>query len=72
MLGPLIGSAMTSRVGFAWAGTLMSVLITVHVAIIMSIDAWSPRPRLKEGGYTELVPVRENGVAANTTPSAED
>jgi len=57
MIGPLIGSALTSRAGFAWAATLMAVGLLIHVCIVMLLDTWRPRPRLKDGSYTELTAV---------------
>jgi len=65
MLGPLIGSGLTSRVGFPWAATLMATALMVHTSAVMAADVWSPRARLKGPGYTELsamgnVPSPEN------------
>ena len=31
--------------------------LLVHVGIIMLLDTWKPRPRLKEGQYTELTTI---------------
>jgi len=63
MLGPLIGSALTSRMGFAWAGTTMAGLLLVHLSLIFAADLYHPRPRVREGAYTELTSV--------TVPQAE-
>ena len=57
MIGPLIGSTLTSRAGFPWAASLMAGGLLVHVGIIMLLDTWKPRPRLKEGQYTELTTI---------------
>jgi len=67
MLGPIIGSGLTSRVGFAWAGTLMAVTLLVHTACVMAVDVWSPRARIKGPGYTEL-----NMMSVPTPESADD
>merc|ERR1719152_757779 len=66
MIGPLIGSALTSRASFPWAATLMAVGLLGHVAVIMLVDTWRPRPRLKDGSYTELtaVPPSQSDVSA--------
>jgi len=65
MLGPLIGSALTSRMGFAWACTTMAALLLVHLGFIVLADMYHPRPRTRGegGGYTELTAV--------TVPQAE-
>ncbi|KAL1526197.1 hypothetical protein AB1Y20_014923 [Prymnesium parvum] len=54
MLGPLIGSGLTSRVGFPWACTVMAMMLLMHTACVMAVDVWSPRARMKGAGYTEL------------------
>merc|ERR1719331_480777 len=56
MIGPLVGSTLTSRAGFPWACSLMAVGLFGHVAVVMLVDSWRPRPRLKDGEqgkYTE-------------------
>jgi len=64
MIGPLIGSALTSRMGFAWAGTLMAVCLLIHVGVILLADVYHPRPRTRQGvAYTELTTV--------STPAAD-
>ena len=67
MIGPLIGSAITARLGFPWACTAMALVLLVHSTTIMLVDVWAPRKRhLEDGGYTELtavsVPVAESAV----------
>ena len=57
MIGPLIGSALTSRAGFPWAATLMAAGLLGHVGVIILVDTWKPRPRLKDGSYTELTAI---------------
>lgn len=58
MIGPLIGSALTARAGFPWASSLMAVGLLGHVAVIILLDTWRPRPRLKDDHkYTELTAV---------------
>lgn len=67
MIGPLVGSALTARMGFAWAGTLMAMGLLAHAGIIFFVDALRPRPRLRaEGGaaYTELTAVAVNPTSA--------
>lgn len=55
MLGPLIGSALTSRFSFAWACTVMALVLLLHTSLIMVAEVWSPRPRNKDGSrYMEL------------------
>lgn len=64
MVGPLVGSGLTSRAGFPWACTLMASLLLLHTSVVMAVDIWSPRIRVKGPGYTELsvlsVPSPEN------------
>lgn len=62
MLGPLIGSGLTSRVGFAWASTVMASMLLIHTSVVMAVDVWSPRARLKGPGYTELMSVPSEGA----------
>lgn len=58
MLGPIIGSTLTSRMGFSWASSLMALGLLIHLVVIGVTDTWRPRPRLREGGaYTELIAV---------------
>ena len=68
MIGPLIGAALTSRVGFSYASMLMAVSLAAHLAVITFVDVTRPRPKLRNGGsYTELVemkPVYEPESAA--------
>jgi len=55
MVGPMIGSTLTSRFSFPLACTLMAGVLMVHTACIMVADVWSPRSRVKEGhAYMEL------------------
>lgn len=68
MLGPLIGSALTSRFSFAWACTAMALVLLIHTSFIMIAEVWSPRPRLKDTArYMELslvnAPDPESAVA---------
>jgi len=67
MLGPLIGSGLTSRAGFPWACTLMAIMLLLHTACVLAVDSWSPRARLKGPGYTEL-----NTLSVPSPESAED
>jgi len=54
MVGPLVGSGLTSRAGFAWACTVMAGMLLVHTTCVLMVDIWSPRARMKGTGYTEL------------------
>lgn len=54
MIGPLIGSGLTSRMGFPWACSLMAVVLMLHTTAVFLVDVWSPRARVKDGGYQEL------------------
>jgi len=67
MIGPLIGSAITARIGFPWACTAMALVLLLHSTAIIVLDLWQPRKRHHEdGGYTELtalnVPDAESAV----------
>ena len=59
MIGPLIGSALTSRMGFDYASLLMAISLAAHVGVIAFVDTVRPRPRLRDtgGSYTELTPM---------------
>jgi len=55
MVGPLTGSALTSRFSFPWACTVMAFVLLIHTSVIFLAEIWSPRPRTKDGGaYMEL------------------
>ena len=59
MIGPLVGSALTSRLGFHNAAMLMAVGLAGHIAVIAYVDMTRPRPRLRDGGsYTELTELK--------------
>jgi len=65
MMGPLIGSSFTLRMGFPWACTLMGSLLLVHVAAIGAVDVMQPRKAMRiTAAYTELtavsVPIAES------------
>ena len=67
MVGPIVGSGLTKRIGFPWASTAMALVLLVHTSAIMAADVWSPRPRRKpEASYMELtavnVPTAESAV----------
>jgi MFS family permease len=58
MLGPLLGSGLTQRMGFDRGCTTMAVLLALHVATIGIVDVVQPRARLKAlAQYTELTTV---------------
>ena len=38
MIGPLIGSGVTARLGFAWACTAMAMVLLVHSSVIVLTD----------------------------------
>ena len=58
MIGPLIGSAITARLGFPWACTAMALVLLLHSSIVMLVELMAPRKRHHEdGGYTELTTV---------------
>jgi len=57
MVGPLIGSALTSRFSFPWACTVMALVLLIHTSVIFLAEMWSSK-RSKEGGaYMELTAV---------------
>lgn len=56
MVGPLIGSGLTSRFSFPWACTVMAVVLLIHTSVIFIAEMWSPRARDK-GNYMELTAV---------------
>ena len=71
MIGPMLGSTLTARIGFAWACTLMASVLCMHLTAIAAADSLLPRPkvdRLKEGAYTELSAIAPRPV----TPSSVD
>jgi len=74
MIGPLIGSTLTSRAGFPQACSLMAFGLIGHVAVIMLLDSWRPRPRQQDGNYTELtaVPPTPHGADSGGMSGAED
>ena len=58
MIGPLVGSTLTARLGFAWAATLMAGGLLLHVGAIVATDLYHPRPRVRDhGAYTELTAI---------------
>lgn len=58
MIGPLIGSAITARLGFPWACTAMALVLLIHSSVVMVVEIMAPRKRHHEdGGYTELTTV---------------
>lgn len=63
MIGPVIGSGLTSRYHFPWASTAMALVLLIHTSAIILADIWSPRSRTKEGSYMELT--------ATNVPTAE-
>jgi MFS family permease len=68
MIGPLIGSGLTQRLGFDWACTLMAAILTLHIGAILVIDVAQPKTRLRaDAAYTELT-----AVSVPQAESAED
>ena len=58
MIGPLLGSAITARLGFPSACSLMAGVLLVHSSVIVLTDYWVPRKRASDGqAYTELTTV---------------
>jgi len=58
MLGPLLGSSLTMRMGFPWACTLMGFMLLVHIAAIAVVDVVWPRKATRVfAAYTELTEV---------------
>jgi MFS family permease len=59
MIGPLIGSSASGRMGFPWACTLMASLLLAHLAVIAIVSAVRPRKAMKNRAYVgvELTPV---------------
>lgn len=71
MIGPLLGSYLSSRIGFPWACTGMSLVIAAHLGCIALADVLAPRRRPQEraqkGQYTELA-----DLTAPTAPDAAE
>ena len=58
MIGPLLGSAITARLGFPSACSAMAFVLLVHSSVIVLTDYWVPRKRASDGqAYTELTTV---------------
>ena len=58
MIGPLLGSAITARLGFPSACSAMALVLLVHSSVIVLTDYWVPRKRASDGqAYTELTTV---------------
>jgi len=55
MVGPLIGSGLTQRMGFEWACTFMGFILLLHIIAIFLVDLLQPRQR--QPVYTELTAV---------------
>jgi len=55
MVGPLIGSGLTQRMGFEWACTFMGFILLLHIIAIFLVDLLQPRQR--QPVYTELTSV---------------
>jgi len=63
MIGPLLGSAITARLGFAWACTAMALVLLVHSSVIGLTDYWVPRKRASDGqAYTELTTLADDDL----------
>ena len=56
MIGPLLGSAITARLGFPSACSAMAIVLLVHSSVIVLTDYWVPRAKRASDGqaYTEL------------------
>ena len=48
MVGPLIGSGLTSRFTFPWACTVMAMVLLIHTSVIFLAEIWSGK-KSKEG-----------------------
>ena len=75
MIGPIIGSTLTIRMGFPLACSLMALVLVLHLVVIAIVDSWAPRPRaarVKEGGYTELTPIGLSDATPGRPESAAD
>ena len=66
MIGPLLGSAVTARLGFQWACTAMALVLLVHSSVIVLTDYWVPRkPRASDGqAYTELTTLANDDLGS--------
>jgi predicted MFS family arabinose efflux permease len=56
MIGPLLGSAVTARLGFPSACSAMALVLLLHSSVIVLTDYWVPRAKRASDGqaYTEL------------------
>ena len=63
MIGPLLGSAITERLGFVWACTAMALVLPVHSSVIGLTVDWVPRKRASDGqAYTELTTLADDDL----------
>ena len=69
MIGPLIGSSASGRMGFPWACTLMGSLLLAHLAVIAVVSAVRPRKAMQNRAY---VGVEMTSVSEPTAESAAE
>ena len=69
MIGPLIGSSVSGRMGFPWACTLMASLLLAHLAVIAVVSAVRPRKAMQNRAY---VGVEMTSVSEPTAESAAE
>ena len=67
MVGPILGSTLTSRYTFPWACTAMSVQILALMILIVFVDSSKSRQATKEGGYVELTPIPPMAESATSS-----
>lgn len=53
MIGPMMGSGLSSRYSFPWASTGMALVLFGLISAIVLADIWKPRSRTR-GSYLEL------------------
>ena len=72
MIGPLIGSSVSGRMGFPWACTLMASLLLAHLAIISIVSAVRPRKAMQNRVYVgvELTLVTASVLASPESGAA--
>jgi len=64
MVGPVLGTAMTSRFAFPWATTIMAFVLLLHTSAILLVERCSPPKSAREGAYQELSAINPPDVAS--------
>mmetsp|Transcript_19402 Transcript_19402/g.58560 ORF Transcript_19402/g.58560 Transcript_19402/m.58560 type:complete len:470 (-) Transcript_19402:431-1840(-) len=64
MVGPVVGTALTSRFSFPTACTAMALVLLLHTSAIFFIDAMPTRKGVRDGAYQELTALNPPEVAS--------